>query len=277
MKRITDEKISSAIIDSQAKIAFNRPVAEATFLMGLCAPRIAAGACPGQFVMVRTENATDPLLRRPFSISGTRHGDLILILYKVVGQGTARMAAMAAGDHLPVMGPLGRGFRAPRPQRKPVLVAGGIGIAPLIFLAATLRSQHPVFLAGYRQAAELISPADVTPGIVPPLTATDDGSAGYHGLVTELLKTQLDGQSGETLQVYACGPPAMLKQVALLTAERHISCQVSLESVMACGLGACQGCALKSSDRDHVNYYLACKDGPVFPAHAVDWGQHECC
>jgi len=259
------------MIDRDTEIAFNTQVAAGTYLMGFVAPEIVAAASPGQFVMIRAGSALEPLLRRPFSIGGTLQGELLLILYKVVGRGTALMAEVKKGDHLAVLGPLGRGFSQPRPGKRPILAAGGIGIAPLIFMAQALSASRPLFLAGYRRAAERV-PFDKF-GLTEEnlLIATDDGSAGHHGFVTDLLETRISQVEKAEVIVYACGPAAMLKKVAALTIAGQTSCQMSLEANMACGLGACQGCAVKASIPDRLTYYLVCKDGPIFPARAIDW------
>lgn len=259
------------MIDRETEIVFNTQVAADTYVMGFKAPEIVAGASPGQFVMIRVGSALEPLLRRPFSIGGTLQGELLLILYKVIGKGTALMAKAGKGDHMAVLGPLGRGFSVPKAGKRPILASGGIGIAPLIFLAQILSASKPLFLAGYRREAEKV-PFD-TFGLTDEnlLIATDDGSHGHHGFVTELLETQIDQTEKASAIVYACGPAPMLKKVAALTISGQTPCQMSLEANMACGLGACQGCAVKSSTPDRLTYYLVCKDGPIFPARAIDW------
>jgi len=259
------------MIDRDTEIAFNTQVAADTYLMGLKAPEIAAAASPGQFVMIRVGSALEPLLRRPFSIGGTLRGELLLILYKVVGRGTALMAETEKGDRMAVLGPLGRGFSQPKPGKRPVLAAGGIGIAPLLFLAQRLSESKPLFLAGYRRDAERV-PFD-TFGLTEEnlLVATDDGSVGHHGFVTDLLETHIKQAKKDSAIVYSCGPAPMLKKVAALTISNQTPCQMSLEANMACGLGACQGCAVKASIPDRITYYLVCKDGPIFPARAIDW------
>jgi len=259
------------MIDRETEIAFNTQVAADTYVMGLKAPEIVAAASPGQFVMIRVGSALEPLLRRPFSIGGTLQGELLLILYKVIGRGTGLMAKAEKGDRMAVLGPLGRGFSQPRPGKRPILAAGGIGIAPLLFLAQALAAAKPLFLAGYRSAAERV-PFDKF-GLTDEnlLIATDDGSLGHHGFVTELLETHIHQLKKASAIVYACGPAPMLKKVAALTISSQTPCQMSLEANMACGLGACQGCAVKSSTPDRLTYYLVCKDGPIFPARAIDW------
>lgn len=259
------------MIDRNAEVEFNEQIAQGIFLMGLHAPEIVSSAYPGQFVMIRVSPVIDPLLRRPFSICGTLRDELLLILYKVVGRGTVLMSVAKKGDHMMVLGPLGRGFSRPHPSGKSVLAAGGIGIAPLIFLAQKFGENDLIFLAGYRSSAEIVPFEKVGLTGKNLETATDDGSAGYHGLVTDLLETRIRLEAETLTGIYACGPAAMLKKIASLTIERGASCQMSLEAYMACGLGACQGCAVKSSARDKLSYYLACRDGPVFSARFIDW------
>ncbi|MFC1814603.1 dihydroorotate dehydrogenase electron transfer subunit [Thermodesulfobacteriota bacterium] len=259
------------MIDKNIEIVFNGQIADGMYLMGLNAPEIVVDARPGQFVMIRVGPVKDPLLRRPFSIGGIIQGEILLILYKVVGRGTALMSAAAKGDRMTVLGPLGRGFSQPRPGRIPILAAGGIGIAPLVFLAQNLAESNLIFLAGYRCAAEIVPFEKVGLKGANVEIATDDGSAGFHGFVTDLLKERMHLEPEILPELYACGPVAMLKKVAALAIEEDTSCQMSLEANMACGLGACQGCALKSSYQDKLSYYLVCRDGPIFPARSIDW------
>ncbi len=260
------------MIDIKAEVVFNKQVAAETYLMGLKAPEIILAAKPGQFVMLQIRPLLEPFLRRPFSIGGTLQGDLLLILYKVVGRGTTLMTQVRKGDRLAVLGPLGRGFDLPRPGKRPILAAGGIGIAPLLFLAQVLSERKPLFLVGYRSKAELVPFEEFGLANDNLLIATDDGSAGHHGFITDLLDTHVRGLPKASSIVYACGPTAMLKKVAALTASTQTSCQVSLEAFMACGLGACQACVVKTSASDRLTYYRVCKEGPIFPARAVDWG-----
>ena len=260
------------MIDKNIEIVFNEQVADSTFLMGLNAPEMVNAARPGQFVMIRVGPVMDPLLRRPFSICGTLNGELLLILYKVVGRGTALMSAAAKGDSLTVLGPLGQGFSQPRSGAQPLLVAGGIGIAPLFYLAQPLGERDLQFYTGYRSAAEMVPFEKVGLKAENVVTATDDGSAGYHGFVTDLLKAQRQKDSEGLAEIFACGPAAMLKKVANFSIEDGIPCQMSLEAYMACGIGACQGCALKSSHQKELTYYLVCRDGPIFTAPSIDWG-----
>ena len=259
------------MIDRETEIIFNEKVAENTFLMGLDAPETASEASPGQFVMLRAGRGMDPLLRRPFSICGILEGNLVLILFKVVGKGTKLISGFEEGDRVHVLGPLGRGFSRPDPGTEPLLAAGGIGIAPLVFLAQTLPEKHWNILAGYRCAGEIISLEKMGLKTENIFVATDDGSAGFSGFVTDLLKGRIGENPEERIAVYACGPVPMLRKVARMAMNAELPCQLSLETHMACGLGACQGCAVKASPGELATYHLACQAGPVFNARAIDW------
>jgi dihydroorotate dehydrogenase electron transfer subunit len=259
------------MIEQPADAIFNKRLTPQTFVLGLHAPAIARQAQPGQFVMLKVRAGTTPLLRRPFSICAVQ-GDLILLLYRLVGEGTRIMTEIKEGQKLPVLGPLGQGFTPPQKDQPAILVAGGVGIAPLIFLAATLGSAPYRFLAGFSTAQEIIPLEKLGFQDLTPLEATDDGSVGYNGFVTGLLeKTLAEIPSAAAPMIYACGPNAMLKKVQAIAGTFQASCEVSLESYMACGLGACQGCAVKTAPDQKKPYLHVCKDGPVFPAQNIDW------
>ena len=259
------------MIEQNSKIVFNKRLAPETFLMALESPEVVDKAKPGQFVMIRVTPGIDPLLRRPFSICGTRGDDLFLILYKVVGRGTAIMSKAGGGEKLAVLGPLGRGFDLPKRDCNSVLVAGGIGVAPLIFLARAIDAGKIAFLSGYRSKNEILPLGQFGLDAMETLISTDDGTAGHHGFVTELLENHLAGFSEDPPIVFSCGPLPMLKRVAELALKRNIPCQVSLETSMACGLGACQGCAVRASSKENRTYFHVCQDGPVFDAETLDW------
>ena len=261
------------MIEQDSEIVFNRRVAADTFFMGLRSPQIVAEAGPGQFVMLRTGRSMDPLLRRPFSICGVRKDDLVLILYRVVGRGTAMMCDAGEGESLSVLGPLGSGFEMPHKGGTPILVSGGMGIAPLIFLASNMEPGSFSFLSGFGSAKEIVAADEIGPSTLDLSISTDDGSAGHRGLATELLENRLTGLDGKINPVvFACGPLPMLKKVAAITLDKNVPCQVSLEASMACGLGACQGCAIRGSSEQNTAYFHVCQDGPVFDVNALDWG-----
>lgn len=238
--------------------------------MGLKSDEIGHTAYPGQFVMIRVGTRIDPLLRRPFSICGIREDGGVMILYRVVGRGTRMMAAAKAGDALDVLGPLGKGFDAPDPARVPFLVTGGMGIAPLSFLAQRL-GPNGHLLTGYACADQQVPLHRFGASHCEVSVATEDGSAGYHGMVTTLLEEILRQSPEGVPDIYACGPVPMLKAVAALALKKGIPCRVSLESTMACGLGACQGCAVAAAPGRDRAYYHVCRDGPVFDVNAIDW------
>ncbi|MCF8055487.1 MAG: dihydroorotate dehydrogenase electron transfer subunit [Desulfocapsa sp.] len=230
--------------------------------------RIVSTAKPGQFVMIRTGNGKDPLLRRPFSISQIANGKYFQILFKVVGRGTALLAHCREGESLSVLGPLGSGFRI-HSNGPNCLVGGGMGIAPLLFLGKTMARQcsaPPLVVLGARNREELAPLVDDFAELglsVHP--ATDDGSFGHHGLVTDVLKNL---GLGDDCMTYVCGPHLMMTAVHLFCKDRGYGCQVSMETAMACGMGACLGCIVPLEEG---GYGHACSDGPVFDAKELLW------
>jgi NAD(P)H-flavin reductase len=215
---------------------------------------------PGQFYMLTAEERWGggederPFLPRAFSVMRSRGGRREFLL-EDVGPGTARLAELREGDGLHLLGPLGNGFAPPRDGRRPVLVGGGVGIAPLAIWSDVLGGAET--LLGFRDAAHAEG-AVLIPGA---RVATDDGSVGHHGLVTELLLAELSGRE----EIYACGPPRMLDAVAAICNEREIPAQLAMESGMACGFGACFGCVAETKD----GYVRLCVDGPVLEAAAL--------
>lgn len=262
------------MIDQKTEIIINKKIAEGTYLLGLNAHKIVSTAKPGQFVMIRLTSENDPFLRRPFSISGIRE-DCLFIIYRVVGQGTRILSSLQKGEYIQTLGPLGKGFAIPRFDQKAVLVAGGLGIAPLVFLAQKIDPDRLDFLAGFRSAKDVVDIRVLGLKDVGLTLATDDHSLGQGGTVTKILEDLLlkPGQSAPI--VFSCGPLLMLKQVVKITKKFRIECQVSLESSMACGVGACQGCAIKSASSYGTSYLHVCKDGPVFRSEALDWNKYD--
>lgn len=238
------------------------------YRLTLAAPQIAAGCKPGQFVMAACGPCLDPLLRRPFSIHRRLGPDQIQLLFRVIGRGTGLLAELQPGQLLSLIGPLGRGFRVGADD--PVcLIGGGIGIAPLLFLADHLRAagRSCTVLLGSRTGEELDQLVrEFTKLGCQVETATDDGSLGFHGLVTDLLVPHLP----QMHQCCVCGPQAMMATVAGLCHAHRVPCQVSLEAHMACGLGACLGCTVHGADS---RYRHVCKHGPVFNAEEIAWNR----
>jgi dihydroorotate dehydrogenase electron transfer subunit len=235
----------------------------------LQAPDIAGAAHPGQFVMVRVADRFDPLLRRPFSIHQQSADGTIGLLFKALGRGTDILANAAEGERLDLVGPLGRGFDLAHKQ--PVcLIGGGMGIAPLYFLAKRLLITGRVpgqdyVLLGARMRKEVSLLADEFRELGYTVqVATDDGSMGHHGFIPELLGPVLPA----VVRVYTCGPRPMMKAIVSRCQRADVSCQVSLETHMACGLGACLGCTVEGVEG---NYVHVCKQGPVFYSGEVAW------
>jgi len=262
---------SLPVYERDVLVTSNQQVARDTFLLELRSRKLAAAAKPGQFVMVRPATGLDPLLPRPFSICSVQDRERIHILYRVVGRGTDMLARAGAGTRISALGPLGRGFNLPRPGEFALLVGGGIGIAPLVFLHALLPEGRKAFLMGFPDQESRIPLETLEFSSEHVRPATEDGSWGHQGLVTELLESHLSGSRDPRVRIYACGPPAMLRSVVQLALDHGISCEVSLEARMACGLGACQGCTVKAASGQPRPYYRVCREGPVFEAREIDW------
>jgi NAD(P)H-flavin reductase len=199
-----------------------------------------------------------PFLPRAFSVMRVVDGELQFML-EDVGPGTERLCELQSGDGMWVAGPFGKPFVAPRSGRRPILVGGGVGTAPLAILRDEMGAAALVLL-GFRDAAHAAG-ADLIPGA---RVATDDGSAGHHGLVTELLRAELG--CDPRAEIYACGPPLMLEAVRALCAEHDVPAQLALESGMACGFGACFGCVVPTKS----GYVRLCVDGPVLDAAELE-------
>jgi dihydroorotate dehydrogenase electron transfer subunit len=222
-------------------------------------------AQPGQFTMLRGAEWGDaPLLPRPMSyLTG---GTTPSVLIKVIGEGTARMARAVPGEPFTLLGPLGNTWRAPAAGRKPLLVAGGVGIAPLLFFARSLRALgvRPVAVYGGRTARDLPLEDELAEVCDVHLT-TEDGSRGHRGRVTDLL----GGLLAEDSEIYTCGPDRMMAAVAALAASRDVPCEASLEAPMACGYGVCLGCPVPTTEG---GYLYACTQGPCVDSRRIAWG-----
>jgi dihydroorotate dehydrogenase electron transfer subunit len=265
------------MIQETVKILWNEPVAADCFRLGMaCGPGVGK-ARPGQFVMLGLDDRHAPLLRRPFSIHRCIFSDGALtgieILYKVVGDGTRILAARRPGARIDLLGPLGRGFRIPAGSQRVFLAAGGIGVAPLVFLADTLVAAGAdldtsiVFLGG-RSKADILCADTFRQLGYQVETTTDDGSLGNQCLVTHPLEIAARDRLPDI--IFACGPMAMLACVAGIAHGLKVPCQVSVETVMACGMGACLGCAVRGRPGED-RYLHVCRDGPVFEVSALDW------
>jgi dihydroorotate dehydrogenase electron transfer subunit len=231
------------------------------------------GARAGQFAMVRSAAwGQAPLLPRPMSLLTA--GDRPSILIKVVGEGTRRLSHASSGEPFDLLAPLGVPFRPCPAGVRPVLVAGGVGVAPLLFLARVLVSSSPRPLALYGARTSQDLPLDTELAAAAELrVATEDGSRGERGRVTVLLERALDelAAAGQKAKVYTCGPEAMMAAVASLAATRDVPCEVSLETPMACGYGVCLGCPVPRASGQGFLY--ACTEGPCVDASVIDWSR----
>ncbi len=261
-------------VDIPAEVVQQEQVGPGLYRLSLYAPQITRSAVPGQFVYIRCTDNLDPLLRRPISIHGVNRGrGELFLLYQVVGKGTALLAGKRKGERLGVMGPLGRGFTLPAPGQRVVLVGGGIGVAPLVFLGQELvqRNNQVCLLVGARSAHQLPVGKEGYTAPFELAVATDDGSCGHHGPVTDLLEKILAGEGAD--MVYACGPRGMLRQTASLLARYDVPGEFSLEERMGCGVGACLSCVCKTAGKggEPLQYRRVCVEGPVFPAEQLVW------
>ena len=257
----------------QILILKNKEIAPGYFLMELASTPIAQSSSPGQFLHIKCSKNNNLLLRRPFSIHRVISEDTVEILYKVVGKGTLCLSQKKKGEKVDCIGPLGRGFQLPedrkqKTENRKLLVAGGVGIAPLFFLAERIKRLPMNVFLGTKTKDELLCIKELKNLGADLHIATEDGSLGYKGLVSTLLKNKLSSVvCRPSSVVYACGPKGMLKEVALLSKEHKIPCQVSFEQFMGCGIGICNSCVIRTKQ----GYKRVCKDGPVFSSEAIDW------
>ena len=251
----------------------NRALSADIRLIELAWPAGAADPLPGQFVMVRTREGTDPPWRRPFGVHDFRRrgaAAVLSLLYQVVGPTTREMAALPRGAALDLLGPHGRGFRLDAEEHW--LVSGGRGSAPLFFLARALRRRRVPCraLLGGRSGGHVVRDGDLARLGCRVEVATDDGSRGRRGVVTALLERDLAGLPAAArgrLLVSACGPEGMLRAVAGIVRAAGVAAQVSVDPLMACGQGLCLGCTVPGSDGNR----LACQHGPVFAVGDLAW------
>ncbi len=257
--------------DIKATITGQKELSADIFLLEVEADPIARSSYPGQFCMleVRDDKTRDPLLRRPLSIFD-KEESRISFLYRVVGRGTKILSMQTVGNGIKILGPLGHGFTL-RKASSHFLVGGGMGCAPLYFLAKSIPDGKVTLFLGARNSEELAMLKKFESLGVKVLTATEDGSMGHKGFVTDLVEKEFENVKAKAADhaLYTCGPMPMMKKVAELAKENGISCQVSLEARMACGVGLCLGCAVPRAKGD--GYLHVCKDGPVMEHTAIKW------
>jgi len=284
---LRDDRGIKQMKDIRTSVLYNREMAPGYYCLGIAAPEYPALAQPGQFVMLRITRDYDPLLRRPFGIfrTGVLQGgnpqfppqEYMEVVYKVVGHGTNLMTRLNPGDEVDLLGPLGNGFRsgssATVAPEDALLVGGGIGVVPLFMLAQQLVDQgaRVRLLLGGRTCSDILAATEFERLGVETYVATDDGTLGEEGLVTLVLERKLSKYPHA--HVFACGPMPMLDAVEQRCRQAQAPLQVSLEALMACGVGACLGCVVKGREHSaqHPDYLCTCKQGPVFAAQELNW------
>ena len=281
-------------VQQRVTILENQLLADETYRLRFRCPAMAERIMPGQFLMLRLAGRDDPLIGRPLALydvvlDADGHQVEIDVVYIVKGNLTSRLALCQPGTELDVWGPLGNGF-APSPTSHLVMVAGGIGQTPFLALgkshlglqvyggreSASVLSQRVTLCYGARRAGYLAGLSDFEQAGFDLRIATDDGSQGYDGLVTDLLEQVLAEQPGasspEQRRIACCGPEPMMEAVAKIALQHSVPCQVSLETPMACGIGICFTCVAKVRDTDgQWDYKRTCVDGPVLDAQSIVW------
>jgi len=251
----------------QCEIIHREQIQADIIFLRLYAPIISKNAVPGQFVHIRANSGELPILRRPYSMFDVGK-DTIDLLIAVVGRGSVLIANTQVGQTLDILGPLGNGFPEQPGNYPPIFIAGGVGVAPLHFLWRHWDSQgiHSEFLLGASSKSRIPLPKD-SPLRKKAQIATDDGSSGFHGTVVQLFQDIISQNSrswNHLGTVFVCGPVPMIRALVPVLTLHRLSGLVSLEQTMGCGVGACQGCAVVTSNHAASEYLLTCQDGPVF-------------
>jgi len=263
------------------EILRNEEIKEDCFLMKVKVASSFENPLPGQFVMIRIAGLNEPFLSRPISIYSFSRGKnycSLELLYNVVGKGTQIMAGLIEGSHVEINGPLGNGFDTRALKKNIVFISGGIGIAPLSLLMEHLRrridysSVAIIMYPGFQSVSAVIGLDKVQKICRDINVCTDDGTLGEKGFVTQIFQKDMKKYTPENTSIFACGPKAMLKALAKLLNQSKFDCQVSLEERMACGTGACMGCAVAVKDKKGtLAYKRVCADGPVFHLKDIIW------
>lgn len=251
-------------IQNNFKVVSNEKICPKFYRLSLDARPILKSIKPGQFIHIKVGDGLEPFFRRPFSVY--RAKKYVEVLYEVVGPGTRALSLRKSGEYLDVLGPLGNPFRLPPGGVKQVvMIAGGIGLAPFLVLSDCLaKKKHElIVLYGGRTGGHVYDMKEFKKNNCKVYVATDDGSRGVHGRVTKLF-SKID-VNPRTTALYTCGPHAMMHAVQDFANKHNLPCQASCEEVMACALGACLGCSIKTTK----GYKTTCYDGPVFDIKEV--------
>jgi len=242
------------------------------WVMQLSAPGIGPEVRPGQFIGLQAPRLDNAVLRRPFSVYRADDKS-VSILYKVVGKGTAAINRLGQGETVDIIGPLGNGFPEATPGLTPVLIGGGYGAAALQLQARTLPEKGTVFFGGRTASDILCADEFKTLGWTVEI-ATEDGSVGSQGLVTDVFDRWLDERSDTDIELFACGPEGMLRAFGDRAIDHHFKAWLSMDRHMACGVGACLTCVIKKNDPEKGwQWARCCKDGPVFEAREIAWDE----
>lgn len=271
--KYTDKRLNS-MTQEKVKILDNVNIKGRYYKLSFRSPWPVKSIKAGQFAEVRVSDGIEPLLRKPLSFHSVKNGTVEL-LYEVIGRGTGLLSGRKRGERLDIIGPLGNGFSTIHhpPSTAHILVAGGIGAAPLLMLAQKLPRAETAILLGARTKSMLLCEKEFEKLCGMVLISTDDGTCGRRGFVTELLSARLavaglkPAPAKTHHAIYACGPRAMLESTAAVAFRYGVGCQVLLEEYMACGTGACRGCAVATRG----GYKMVCEDGPVFEASDIIW------
>jgi len=253
----------------KTKVILNSPCCENMYEMQFVMEGAASQPLPGQFCTIRVSEETSPLLRRPFAFSNFDFKNRITsIIYKKCGPATEILAGKTSGDLIDVIGPLGNSFVGFKKGKKNVLVGGGTGFGPIFFWEQYLNTQNSptLMVLGCRSKAQL--PANAVAGSSGSVLCTEDGSAGFKGTVVDYLFSLKKDRLDDAV-LFCCGPIPMLKACHEFALENGVECYVSIEQVMACGVGACMGCVIKI--KGETPYARVCTEGPVFNSAAILW------
>ncbi len=272
-----------SLISSRTEVLTNELIAKDTYLMRLRSPQMAERIKPGQFVMIRLPGRTDPLLARPFALydiflDAEQRAAGIDFVYLVIGKLTGLLAGLRAGDEVELFGPLGNGFPDIRAGHVG-FVAGGIGFTPFLAYARDLlglrgygrrqrekKVDHVSVFLGARTGDFIAGVDDLKSTGADVHLATDDGSVGHHGYITDLL-----AKHDMPHHLVGCGPEPMMQQLAKIASTKSVPCHLSLETPMACGVGICFSCVTRVRTDEHWDYARVCVDGPVFDASRLIW------
>ncbi len=254
-----------------ARVVATEWLTEDTCRLTLRASGISDDVSPGQFFMIKGWDGNFPLLRRPFSVSDVEGKDLCFLI-RTIGPGTRCIAERRKGDDISLLGPLGKGFAIGERAEKHLLVAGGVGIAPFPLLCRALEEEGAAgrveLLYGEKSSSSMIDVDRIGFGNIRISLATEDGSAGHRGMVTDLFSERLK-EEGDSVAIYACGPWEMLREIRFQVGQRSGPLQFSLEAHMACGLGICMGCVIGVRRGEKIDYQRVCHAGPVFDGREV--------